>query len=275
MITGHVPRYFFMNKLILTFALLISHSTVSAAETQLVFSPALLHFDYTELSTSDQILDRETGWLPGFEVRINHSLSPGWLINLYTSYYQGTVDYDGQTQSGTPFTTDTGTRFFRLGAQIEKLIIEDIGLFISAQSHQWKRDIHDTNTISGITEIYEWIEYSAGISYGLHISNKDSIKLDAGLLVISNAEIHVDLSRVDLGSTTLDIGDGTGGRLNLAWNRQYNKTTQYGIGFFYEAWDFGRSNTKATAGGSNIVYATEPSSETRNIGLKFNFSYLL
>lgn len=250
-------------------------TALSAADTQFIISPALLHFDYTEFSTSDKVLDRETGWLPGVEARLNHALPSDWSIALYTSYYQGTVNYDGQTQSGTPHTTDTGTNFFRLGAQLEKIILENTSLFISAQSHQWERDIQDSNNISGITESYDWLEYSAGINYRLNINNKDSLELTAGLLITRNAEIYVDLSRVNLGTTTLDIGDGTGGRLKLDWYRQHSEPMQYGLGLFFEAWDFGRSNTRATEGGSNIVNVTEPRSETRNIGLTFNLKYLI
>jgi hypothetical protein len=266
-----------INKLLILFAFLISNNCYGfdKSSTQLILSPSLLHFDYTEFSTTNKVLDRETGWLPGVEARLNHALPSDWSIGLYTSYYQGTVNYDGQTQSGTPHTTDTGTEFFRLGAQLEKIILANTGLFISAQTHQWERDIHDNNNISGITETYDWIEYSAGINYGFYINNKDFVQLNAGLLITRNAEIYVDLSRVNLGSTTLDIGDGTGGRLKLDWSRQHSETMQYGLGLFFEAWDFGRSNTRATEGGSNIVYVTEPRSETRNIGLMFNFKYLI
>ena len=264
-----------MKKLIFTLNLLLCSTALSAADTQFIISPAFLHFDYTEFSTSDQVLNSETGWLPGVEARFDHTFANDWLASIYTSFFRSMVNYDGQTQSGTPHTTDTGTEFFRLGAQLEKIIIKNTGLFVSVQSHQWERDIHDNNNISGITESYQWLEYSAGINYRYSINDKDNLKLNAGLLITRNAEIYVDLSRVNLGSTTLDIGDGTGARLKLDWNRQHNETMRYGLGLFFEGWDFGRSNTKATEGGSNIVYVTEPRSETRNIGLMFNFIYLI
>ena len=262
-----------MNKIIIIPAILLCNSTLSLAETQLTISPALLHFDYTEFSTTDEVLDRELGWLPGLEAKLSHSITSDWLINIYSAYYLGTVDYTGQTQTGTPHTTNTETKLFRFGGRIEKDIYKNAHLFIGAQSHKWQRDIRDNNNISGINETYKWLEYSIGLNSDLFINQKDVFNIEAAYLIIRNGTIDVDLSRVNLGSTTLDLGDGTGGRLNLNWKRISENNTRYGLSLFFEGWDFGRSNTKQTQGGSSIVFVTEPRSETRNIGLKFNIEY--
>ena len=145
---------------------------------------------------------------------------------------------------------------------------------LSVHSHiKWQRDIRDNNNISGINETYKWLEYSIGLNSDLFINQKDVFNIEAAYLIIRNGTIDVDLSRVNLGSTTLDLGDGTGGRLNLNWKRISENNTRYGLSLFFEGWDFGRSNTKQTQGGSSIVFVTEPRSETRNIGLKFNIEY--
>jgi len=263
------------NTLLIIFAYLISCNCYGSNDTntQLSLSPSLLHFDYTEFNTSDQVLDRELGWLSGIEVKLSHAITADWLINIHSSYYQGTVDYDGQTQQGDPHTTDTRTNLFRYGARIEKVAYQKTHLFIGAQSHQWKRDIKDNNSVSGINETYKWIEYSFGLNADILIYQKDIFNIEAAYLLTRNATIDVDLSRVDFGSATLEIGNGTGGRLNLNWKRISGNNTHYGLSLFFEAWDFGRSNTKQTQGGSSSVFVTEPKSETRNIGLKFNIEY--
>jgi len=263
-----------MNKLIIIPAIFLCHSAVSFAETQLTISPALLHFDYTEFSTTDTTLNTETGWLPGLEADLSYAISPDWSVAINTSYYQGTVDYDGQTQQGVPHTTDTDTNLFRLGARLDRLIYKDIRLFVGAQSHQWKRDIKDKNNISGIDETYEWYEYSLGLNTDFVITKKDRINLEASYLLVRNATVFVDLSRVDLGTTTLDLGDGTGGRLNLSWLHQYRSDFNLGLGLFFEGWQFGRSNTRQLENGTSIIFVTEPRSETRNTGLKFNIEYM-
>ncbi len=263
-----------MNIKIITSAVLISHSTLSVAETQLTISPTLLHFDYTEFSTTDQVLDRETGWLPGIGARLQHAITSNWLVSINTSYYQGTVDYNGETQQGTPHTTDTDTNLLRIGARVDRLIYENTYLFAGFQAHQWKRDINDNNNISGIDETYEWHEYSIGLNADFTITQKDIINFEASLLLIRDGTIFVDLSRVNLGTTTLDLGDGTGARLNLGWRHQHKKHINYELGLFFEGWEFGRSNTKQTQNSSSIIFVTEPRSETRNIGLNFNIEYM-
>lgn len=274
MITGRKPRYFFMDKSIITAGLLLCNAALSIAGTQLTISPSLLYFDYTEFSTTDQILDTETGWLPGLEAGLRHAITPDWSVYINTSYYSGTVDYDGQTQSGTPHATVTDTDLFRLGARLNRFIYKDVFLFAGIQRHRWNRDIQDKNNVSGIDETYEWTEYSLGIDTDFAITIKDRINLEASFLLIRDATIFVDLTRVSLGTTTLDLGDDTGARLNLSWVHQYRNNLNYGLGLFFEGWQFGRSNTRQLENSSSIIFVTEPRSETRNTGLKFNMEYM-
>lgn len=263
-----------MNRSIFFPAILLCYPTVSIAAPKLTISPALLYFDYTEFSTTDTVLNNETGWLPGLEASLRYTPSPDWLIGLNTSYFSGTVDYDGQTQSGVPHTTDTDTDLFRLGARLDRSIYDDIYLFVGFQTQRWGRNINDKDGISGIDETYEWYEYAIGLNTDLHLSGKDRLTLEASFLLTRDATVFVDLTRVNLGTTTLDLGDGTGGRVNLNWAHQYDHAINFGLGLFFEAWQFGRSNTKQLENGSSIIFVTEPRSETRNIGLKFNMEYM-
>lgn len=245
-----------------------------ALSSHLSISPSFLYFDYTELSTTDQVLDTETGWLPGLEIGFDYDITPDWSIGVNTSFYLGTVDYDGQTQQGVPHTTNTDTGLFRLGARVGSLVYKDIQLFAGVQLHRWDRDINDNNNISGITETYEWNEYSLGLNTDFIVTSKDLINLEASLLFIRNATIFVDLTRVNLGTATLEQGDGTGARIALGWLHQNTNNIGYGLDLFFEGWEFGRSNTKQTDNSSTIIFVTEPRSETRNIGLKFNIVYM-
>jgi hypothetical protein len=262
-----------MNKTVISAAILLCNSTLTVAETKFTLSPSLIYFDYTEFSTTDEVLDRELGWLPGIELTISHSTTSDWAFDLTSAYYQGTVDYTGQTQTGIPHTTDTTTKLLRFGGHIKKDVYTNTYLFAGAQFHQWNRDIKDNGNISGIDETYKWLEYSVGINYDILLDHEDTLSLEAAYLITRNATIDVDLSRINHGSTELDIGNGTGGRIRLGWRTSYTDTTRIGLTFFFEAWDFGRSNTKATRGGTTTVFVTEPRSETRNTGLQFNIEH--
>ena len=267
-----------MKKIIILFVTLLCSSTLAATESNttkyFILSPSLLHFDYTEYSTTGTVLDRERGWLPGIEARLNYPFASTWSFDIHSSYHTGTVDYVGQTQSGTAHTTDTGTNLFRIGGKVNKKVYRELNVFVGAQLHQWDRDIKDNNNVSGIYEVYKWFEYSIGLSSDVFVNQNDTFNVDVAYLLIRNGTLDVDLSRVDLGTTQLDLGDSNGARLNLNWKRINENNIHYGISLFFEGWDFGRSNTKSTTGGSPNVLVTEPRSETRNAGLKFNIEYL-
>ena len=243
------------------------------ADTSYSLSPGLFHFDYTEFDTNDTLLDREQGWLPGIKLKLNHQLSDDYLISISSAYYQGTVTYDGQTQSGTPHITDTDTQLFRLGARFQANIYSDIDLFIGTRLHQWIRDIKDKNSISGITETYRWEEYSIGLNANIFIRKNDALNIDIAYLLTRYADMKADLSRIDAGTTVLNLGDGDGARLKLEWSRKSSNERFYGLSIFVESWDFGRSNTRFTQGGATNLLITEPKSETRNTGLEINFGY--
>ena len=263
-----------MKQFILIVGILVFYSSIVSAKTDLTLSPSLIYFDYAEFNTIDKQLNNETGWLPGVSASVGYSVDSSWSLGIFTAYYDGTVDYDGQTQTGSPHETDTGTRFIRVGLRIGRVLTPELGVFILGQSHEWQRNIYDNNNVSGVSETYEWMEYAAGIAYYKNLNSRNTITTEASLILVRNADIYVDLSRIDYGTTDLDIGDGTGGRLNIEWNRQHDESSRYGVGVFLEGWDFGRSNTRPTSGGSSSLIVTEPRSETRNIGLKFNIKYM-
>jgi hypothetical protein len=262
-----------MNKIIAFSVILCCVPATSMAETSLTVSPSLLHFDYTEFGSMDEILDRESGWLPGLKAKLSYTPGPGWLIDIHGAYYQGTVAYSGQTQSGVPHTTSTDTYQLRLGGQIEKNIFNHTHLYIGAQAHEWQRNIRDSNNVSGLDETYKWIEYSIGLRSDIFINQKDLLNIEAAYLLTRNGTLYADLSRAGIGYATLELGDDAGGRLNLSWKRTSENNSCYSLSVFFEAWDFGHSNTQLTQGGSPNRLITEPSSETRNIGLSFNIEY--
>lgn len=246
---------------------------VRESDTRILLSPSLLYFDYTEFNKADEVLDRELGWLNGVEIRLDHALTTRWSANIYTTFFTGNVDYTGQTQQNAPHNTDSDTRLFRLGAKAETDIYKATRLFLGVQSHQWVRDIQDTGNVSGISEEYRWLEYTVGIKSGFDIDQRNALNFEIAYLITRDASIDVDLSRVNFGSAKLDIGDGSGGRFTLNWRRVTDSNMHYGLTFFHEAWDFGRSNTKATQGGSSSVLVTEPRSQTRLTVIQFNIEY--
>ena len=265
-----------MKKIIPISVLLIGNPALSLAETQLSLSPSLLHFDYTEFSTSNVVLDRETGWLPGFSLTVKDDINKNLYYEFEITGHFGNVDYNGGTQSGLSHTTTTNENLWRTGFRVltpyNNLADNTTNLYIGIKRHEWQRNIHDKNDISGLYEVYKWWEISAGIQSNLWSNKTQKISYGAGLLYIYEPTIFVDLSRIDRGTTTLNIGENFGGRLQLAWEINNNQQWTYGLNSYVEFWDFGRSNTRMTTGGIPAG-VTEPRSETRNFGLQATIQY--
>lgn len=64
------------------------------------------YFQWAEFDSRGKLLD-ETGWRNFVAVDAKSWLNHRWLSDLGGRFYSGTVEYDGQTQSGMPATTDT------------------------------------------------------------------------------------------------------------------------------------------------------------------------
>jgi hypothetical protein len=231
------------------------------AESQFSITPTLLHFDYTEFSNSGSVLDKETGWIPGMQLHLNTPLNEQWRVGFELAAYDGSVNYEGNTQ------TTTQATIYRFGASIETQLTPRTDLVFGIKHNEWQRDIQDSNTLLGPYEIYRWWETSIGISTQLWAKEKQSWRAEATLLRTVNPTIHVDLSKADLGKTDLDLGTEWGSRLQLSWTHETSAEWQHGLKIFYEAWDFGRSDFKNTSGGTGSLLVAEPRSETRHSGL--------
>lgn len=260
-----------MKRRLAVLLLLVSASCNSHAEwdTSLRLSPGLIHFDYTEFSSLGLTLNNESGWLPGIGLSVATVHDSGWKFEASIVRYQGTVDYDGLTQQGDSHSTQTDTRFTRAGLQISKDLLPKLDMVAGFTSHEWIRDIRNNNSVYGLLEKYRWHEYALGLRLSLLDTPADDFDIEGSYLITRDNTIDIDLSRLDLGSAVLDIKDGDGGRIRGTWLRHIEEDFRAGLALTYEAWDFGRSNTKVTSGGSSSVFVTEPRSETRNISLTF------
>ena len=255
--------------------LLLTLSRAAIAGPQISIAPSLLHFDYTEFGSRGNELDNETGWLPGVQLLLETGRHPPWSAGLELSVYSGTIDYTGQTQTGTPHATTTKEMLVKLGTHISTPLARHTRLVFAANFNEWERDINDSNGVSGLLEIYSWWEISAGAT--LEFWNKDDQSWQAGVFLIRTIDpgIHIDLSRANFGSTDLDLGAEWGSRLQLAWTQYKDAGSHVSIKLYHEARDFGQSGTGATTGGASSLFVMEPRSESRHTGIQFlaGFNY--
>ena len=125
------------------------------------------YYTWREFAQDGAQLLRESGPRPALGIRLDNFSRPdgGWLLGLAASAYGATVDYAGQTLSGTPF--DTRTRYSgntveaTVGYRVaDRRLRHRLDLVAALGLDRWARDIQSGTTaggvpVSGYREDYE------------------------------------------------------------------------------------------------------------------------
>lgn len=238
-------------------------------------SAELMYFNYEEFDTSGNSLNKENGLLPGLTLLASQAHQ---AINntVEISIFDGEVDYDGQTQSGQPYRTNTDETIYRFLYKISWSPENNKGAFYAKTYwQQWDRNILPNNGVSGLFERYQWWSFEAGIQTLLYKNDRHDLLFELGVLKTTNGTIKIDLSNSGYGTPILDLGDDIGfnGALNYRINFGQNSNLQFG--FRYTNWGFGRSNSRTLSNGSNTITIVEPESTsyqtTATVSYIYNF----
>lgn len=243
---------------------------------ELVASADFVYFDYREFDRSGRELNHEYGPLPG--IRLSARTRPDPLFARFDlSFHGGEVNYDGATQVGSDFRSETDTRLFSFGAEIGRWRDPDQrrwGGFVRLARRIWGRDIQGRGNVDGLFEEYRWSEVGVGLrrawprSEGVGWNHE----LAASVFAVVDGTIFVDLSGlegVDWDDTTLDLGNATGLRLRWTSTRELAGGGGVRIAPYYSFWSFGRSNTEQVTSDGQPVgrTVTEPESESQRLGV--------
>jgi len=240
----------------------------------LEISSGILRFDYQEFDTSGKLLDKETGFIPGIGLKYSTTYKHTG-ITVFSSIYDGQIDYIGSTQSGFPHNTKTNERLIKSGILLTSRKHPDFParLLFSVAFQFWDRDILTKNNVFGLHEQYTWYEYSLGLNFQQDISANTYYWANTSALLIYQPEITVLLQN---GNKTLDIGEHIGIRLQAGktWLMSSNNTLSASI--TSEFFEFGRSNTIYINNFfGSPAFITEPQSKsfhnTIEISYTFNF----
>jgi hypothetical protein len=228
--------------------------------------PFLHYFDYTEYDDNGDFLDGETGWLPGFGMAYAETLE-AHSFGVRFELAGGTVDYDGETQTGIPHETETETILYRFGLDYAyTLPAERFQLVMGADYVGWDRDIQPNynplvgGVVGGLLEEYRWWELHAGIDALLYARNRHSGSVRLEALYIADPQMTV----VNLGNTELYMGEEPGYRVTGRYLYRAPEAWSVGVEAYWEEWEFGRSD----AVNSPIGPILEPRSETQHRGIR-------
>mgnify|MGYP001827127147 FL=1 len=259
--------------------LLFSPHAWSAPVLNLGIGVDAMYFDYREFDDNDILLNKEEGLLPGLVLSATLDWE-NWYSELNYQYNRGTVEYDGQTQSGIPIITDTDEdiivvnlllgRYFGGAAAYRSAIYAGLGYYY------WERNILSTGSVSGLFETYEWSYALLGGKFSLLKSSNNGLLLDVRLRRMLNATMQVDfLGYQNYDNLELDIGEEWSLRVALPYFMTIDQHARFSIEPYLTTWFIGRSpDEQITSGGVPIgISAYEPRSETTNVGISFKYLY--
>jgi hypothetical protein len=181
-------------------------------------------FTWKEFNDSGARLLKESGPIYG----VGLSVKSDDIYKLLTlkakgELFGGSVDYDGQTQAGTPVKTDTDY----LGFKIEtdggwKFILKEkssLEPFAGLGFRWWIRDLKSTSSAIGYEEKW-WSFYARLGIHGDHIfSNQLKAFVNAGVKLPIHNENKADLRVIGLSTVTLEPGKEASvfAELGLKW----------------------------------------------------------
>lgn len=124
------------------------------------------YFHMVERDSGGRRLVREQGWIPGVALSVSRTAG-AWRIGLHGEHFQGSVDYDGRVQSGSPIASTTDTRQSRIAFELGHPLADRLEAIGGIEHELWHRRVHGGSTASGVTERYRSWRLLAGIDAGL------------------------------------------------------------------------------------------------------------
>jgi hypothetical protein len=223
-------------------------------------------FTWKEFDGGEELLE-ETGPIFGLGFSNRSTIGNWFVFSEKIELFMGTVDYDGQTQSGTPVTTDTeylGCLLeINFGGKIvssEKFSLEP---FAGLGYRWWTRDLQDTSTAYGYEE--EWSSFYTRL--GLHaesqVSNRFKLFAQAGIKYPLVNRNEAKLSRFGIRDVTLEPEN----ELSYFADAGF-KTGHFMLSIYYEGMRFDESDPDDTYGAF-----IQPESEADIFGARIGFTF--
>lgn len=228
------------------------------------------YFDYQETGDAGQVLNEETGDIPGVYIAWSPDLGSRLWLRLEASYASHSLTYDGQTQAGAPLTTSTHERLIHYDGRVGGQWFQGnlaVRPYLSARYQRWDREIQPTPTTLGLNEYYRWWEAGAGVESCSHgWSWAAEACLDLGVFRTTAAEVEVALGNDPDNYPVLEPGGGSGYRVQLRWSPP--ALSQLVVSLYHAAWDFERSDSELVNLGLARLRIHEPASEASRQGIR-------
>jgi hypothetical protein len=214
--TAFVFFGFHMSPLLALFALFVLTPATAHAQWEYSGGVAIRHVLMKEYDAAGQVLLSERGWLPGVRLRGEYK-KDDWRFGLSGEIFGNDVDYDGRTQGGMPFRTDTGTLQSRLGFNLGFALSPDVNLIGALEWDYWKRRIKGHSGVLGIDERFTSWRLIGGADFSLWQGEAGTLRAHALLVASSPEKMRVRFDTQIFDDARLSTKAALGTRLGLSF----------------------------------------------------------
>ncbi len=205
---------------------------------------SVLRFDFREYADTGEQLVRELGVLPGVVGGVGQTFGR-WRWSAELSYYAGSVQYDGQTQSGANFDTKTDATLTKIRARALSLLDAE-GRFAAGLGvgyRQWQRQIRGRGKVSGLDERFVAGDVSAEARLSVLRTDATTVDIDLQAAWPLRPRVKIDFGGM-FDSETLLLGPRLAGRVSVPMSWATGLGSRLIVEPGFEAWGFGRSSTE-------------------------------
>ena len=191
-------------------------------------------FKWTEEYGGEELLE-ETGPIIGVGIKFRSD-----LIAARAEIFGGVVDYDGQTQDGTPAETDVN--YAGMLAECDFLVLSAVNRkrredgrirwdpFIGGGFSLWSRDLESTNRAIGYRE--DWFTLYTHLGLELSVPFKEDCRWFAATRLGYSLYNYESVDLEDIGRGTVELNPGLGPRFRIQTGIDYRGFT----GSIYFEW---------------------------------------
>jgi len=237
-------------------------------------APQIHYLDYLEVDEQGNTLNTETGWLKGADSSVSGLLGH-WTIQSHLQFLQGTVDYQGQTQSGQPHHTRTKQIYFQYGISAGytfRVYNLELTPTIALDKHYWRRDIQAKGLVSQLTEDYQWWLVKPSLKASITSAGLKGTSIQVGTTNTHQASMRVHATKCTSAVTVYPKADnGWFSRFEIP---AIQHTSYKAVAFIeYQQWNMKRSDSKLANSCIGPLSWSEPTNKTQlwSAGIKFLF----
>lgn len=230
-----------------------------------------LNFNYEEYDDHGASLDSEQGILAGIIIGARAE-SEHYFAEADFRWSSGSVDY---TSAAINSVTDENILDIEIdaGAWLYDSDSQRVGILAGLGTREWRRDIHSTQTASGLDETYRWGYWVLGLR-GQQVFN-GNLHVEANLQLTRTINPYIDVHfKNAYDDTRLALGEANGYRASLEVSKHLANNITLALQPWYEYWKLGRS-ADAILFTNGVLSGTvfEPRSTTGNYGVNISVSW--